>query len=302
MHNPPIGLIGIGLLGSALAERMLAAGMTLVGYDRDPAACQRLLRLGGEAMDTAGQVASRCRTLVLCLPDSSVVRSVVESLGESLTADVLLIDATTGDPDETAALAQRLAGRGIGYVDATIAGSSDQARRGEAVILSGGEAETITRARPVLDTWSSKLFHVGPPGSGARMKLVVNLVLGLNRAVLAEGLSLARTCGIDPAAALEVLKATPAYSTAMDAKGPKMISGDFTPVARLAQHLKDVRLIRELALRHRAATPLSDIHEELLARGVELGLGDADNSAIIRVFAWIADSRHQADSPHQADL
>ena len=116
------------------------------------------------------------------------------------------------------------------------------------------------------------------------MKLVVNLVLGLNRAVLAEGLALAQSCGIDPAAALEVLKTTPAYSQAMDTKGPQMVRGDFAPVARLAQHLKDVRLIRELAQRHAARIPLSDLHEELLNRAVELGLGEADNSAIIRVF------------------
>jgi 3-hydroxyisobutyrate dehydrogenase-like beta-hydroxyacid dehydrogenase len=117
------------------------------------------------------------------------------------------------------------------------------------------------------------------------MKLVVNLVLGLNRAVLAEGLSLAAACGIDLAGALAVLQATPARSNIMEAKGPKMVSGDFSPVARLAQHLKDVRLIRALAERHGAATPLSDVHEDLLQRAVELGLGEADNSAIIRVFS-----------------
>ena len=116
------------------------------------------------------------------------------------------------------------------------------------------------------------------------MKLIVNLALGLNRAVLAEALALAQACGFDLAATLEVLKATPAYSAAMDTKGPKMISGDFTPVARLAQHAKDVRLIRELAQRQGAITPLSDVHEELLQRAVELGLGDADNSAILRAF------------------
>jgi 3-hydroxyisobutyrate dehydrogenase-like beta-hydroxyacid dehydrogenase len=296
MDNTPIGLIGVGLLGSALGERMLGAGMALVGYDRDPAASERLQRLGGEAAGAASEVANRCPTIVLCLPESSVVQAVVELLGEYLSVGALVVDATTGDPDETAALALHLAGRGIGYVDATIAGSSDQARRGEAVILIGGTADDIARARPILDSWSTKQFHVGPPGSGARMKLVVNLVLGLNRAVLAEGLSLARACGLDLAAALEVLKATPAKSAAMDTKGQKMISGDFAPVARLAQHLKDVRLIRGLARRHGAATPLSDVHEELLARGVELGLGDADNSAIIRVFAPQAESLPPADS------
>jgi 3-hydroxyisobutyrate dehydrogenase-like beta-hydroxyacid dehydrogenase len=116
------------------------------------------------------------------------------------------------------------------------------------------------------------------------MKLVVNMVLGLNRAVLAEGLAMAERCGIAPAAALDMLKATPAYSAAMDTKGPKMVARDFSPQARLSQHFKDVRLIRELASRVGAATPLSVVHEELLARAVALGLGDADNSAIIEVF------------------
>src|SRR5262249_50882321 len=115
-------------------------------------------------------------------------------------------------------------------------------------------------------------------------KLVVNLVLGLNRAVLAEGLSLAQACRIDPTRALEVLKATPAYSTVMDTKGTKMIARDFAPQARLAQHLKDVRLIRELARRHAASTPLSDVHEALLQFTVELGYGEADNSAVIEAF------------------
>lgn len=284
MPEPPIGLIGVGLLGSALAERMLAGGLPVHGYDTNADALALLRERGGTCAAKAAEVAGQCQAIVLCLPDSSVVAKIIDELAEVLRTGALVIDATTGDPDETAALAKRLAERGIGYVDATVAGSSEQARRGEATLIIGGEALNVHRAEPVLQTWSSKRFHVGPPGSGARLKLVVNLVLGLNRAVLAEGLSLAKACGIDPAAALDVLKATPAYSAAMDLKGPKMVSGDFTPVARLTQHLKDVRLIRALAQRHAAATPLSDVHEELLQRAVELGFGDADNSAIIRAF------------------
>jgi len=227
---------------------------------------------------------------VLCLPDSRVVADVIADLGSRLSAGKLVIDATTGDPDDTIAIAERLSARGVGYVDATIAGSSDQARHGAAVVIVGGHDGDVLRARPILNTWSTQQFHVGPPGSGAKMKLIVNLALGLNRAVLAEALALAQACGFDLTAALEVMKATPAYSAAMDTKGPKMVSGDFTPVARLAQHWKDVRLIREMAQRHAALTPLTDVHEELLKRAVELGLGDADNSAIIRAFLPAAPS------------
>ncbi len=280
MPHSAIGLIGVGLLGTALAERMLAVGHKLLAFDLDP---QRLARLS--AANSPAAVAAACQTIVLCLPDSSVVRTVVEQMGDSLTAGSLLIDATTGDPEDTVQLAQQLRQRGISYVDATIAGSSEQVRRGEAVVLIGGEPADVERATPVLSSWSERRFHLGPPGSGARMKLVVNLVLGLNRAVLAEGLALAEACGMDLAAALQVLKATPAYSAAMDTKGPKMVTRDFVPQARLSQHLKDVRLICELARRLGASVPLSEIHERLLGEAVAMGLGDADNSAVFGVYS-----------------
>jgi 3-hydroxyisobutyrate dehydrogenase-like beta-hydroxyacid dehydrogenase len=284
MSNSPIGLIGVGLLGSALAERMLAAGLAVCGYDREPSCGERLRSLGGRFATGAADVVAECSQIVLCLPDSQVVASLVDEHVDRLTAEKLVIDATTGDPDATQALAEQLADRDVGYIDATIAGSSEQARRGEAVVIIGGDDNHVLSAEPVLASWSDRRFHVGKAGSGARLKLVVNLVLGLNRAVLAEGLSLANACGVDPAAALAVLKATPAYSTVMDTKGQKMIDREFTPQARLAQHLKDVRLIRDLARRHNARTPLSEIHETLLQSAVELGYAESDNSAIIEAF------------------
>jgi len=152
------------------------------------------------------------------------------------------------------------------------------------VAIIGGSSEHVKLAMSILAAWTGRRFHVGPAGSGARLKLVVNLVLGLNRAVLAEGLSLAKACGIDQASALEVLKETPAYSSVMDTKGQKMIDREFSPQARLAQHLKDVRLIRELAARYGATAPLSELHEAILQKAVDLGHGEADNSAVIAAF------------------
>jgi len=295
--TPQIGLIGIGLLGTALAERMLAAGLRVRGYDCDSTRLSLLHELGGNSASDATGVAASCQTIVLCLPDSRVVASVIDEFVGAIGQDTLLIDSTTGDPDETAKLAAALRQRGVGYVDATIAGSREQVRRGEAVVLIGGEAADVARAQPVLSAWSDQQFHLGPSGSGARMKLVVNLVLGLNRAVLAEGLALAEACDIDAALALQVLKTTPAYSTAMDTKGPKMVARDFSPQARLSQHLKDVRLIRELARRHGASVPLSEIHERLLEQAVAMGLGDADNSAVLGVYSAAADRDFLAGSP-----
>jgi 3-hydroxyisobutyrate dehydrogenase-like beta-hydroxyacid dehydrogenase len=264
---------------------MLAHGLAVHGFDLDAERLTQLKELGGQPHTRAAGVAVECETIVLCLPDSAVVASVIDELGAAIGHQSLLIDTTTGDPEKTVQLAARLHQRGVAYVDATIAGSSEQARRGEAVILIGGEASAVQRATPVLESWSQRRFHLGPAGSGARMKLVVNLVLGLNRAVLAEGLALAEACGMDLAVALDVLKATPAYSAAMDTKGTKMIIRDFSPQARLGQHLKDVRLIRELARRQGASVPLTQSHERLLEQAVAMGLGDADNSAVFEIYS-----------------
>jgi 3-hydroxyisobutyrate dehydrogenase-like beta-hydroxyacid dehydrogenase len=284
MNDSPIGLIGVGLLGTALAERMLTARLRVVGYDSRPERGEHLRSLGGDFAARAADVAAGCASIVLCLPDSQTVASVIDEVGQVLSPGKLIVDATTGDPAQTEALASRLAARGVGYVDAAIAGSSEQVRRGEAVGIIGGSSEHVKLAERILATWTDRRFHVGPLASGSRLKLVVNLVLGLNRAALAEALSLAKACGIDQAAALDVLKATPAYSSVMDTKGPKMIAREFSPQARLAQHLKDVRLIRDLATRNGASTPLSELHEAILQKAVDLGYGDSDNSAVIEAF------------------
>ena len=293
-----VGLIGVGLLGTALAERMIARSIRIDGFDPNAPRLKVLLDLGGRPCSSAESVAASCAIIVFCLPDSSVVAAVIDEIRGAIGPGTLLIDATTGDPEATVALAKRLRRQGVGYVDATIAGSSEQVRRGEGVVLIGGEAADVERAEPVLATWADRRFHLGPSGAGARMKLVVNLVLGLNRAALAEGLALAEAADIPAAEALMVLQATAAYSRIMDSKGPKMAARDYAPQARLAQHLKDVQLIRALAQRHGASTPLSDIHEQLLAEAVALGLGDADNSAVFGVYsARAARSSNAAGAP-----
>ena len=279
-----IGLIGVGLLGSALAERLLKAGFIVQGFDTDGEQLQALAASGGHAAPDAAAVARTCRRILLSLPHSGIVRSVVEELGEDLRAGALIIDTTTGAPDETVALARQLAERGIGYIDATVGGSSVQARDGHALMMVGGAPEHLEDARDILDTISSNIVLTGGSGSGARMKLVFNLVLGLNRAVLAEGLAFAQASGLDPRASLEVLRGGVAASAVMDFKGEKMLTRDFRPQARLAQHLKDVDLILQTAQSSGTELPLSTLHRTLLSKLADQGYGDEDNSAIIRAY------------------
>jgi len=174
--------------------------------------------------------------------------------------------------------------KGVAYVEATVAGSSSQVRSGDACLFVGGDGPAVRRVEEILDAIASRRFHLGPVGSASRFKLVHNLVLGLNRAVLAEGLSFAAALGFEPVRVLEILEQTPAASAVMASKGGKMASGDHEPQARLSQHLKDVRLIIAAAEREGLQTPLSRAHERLLERAEALGFGDADNSAVIEAY------------------
>jgi 3-hydroxyisobutyrate dehydrogenase-like beta-hydroxyacid dehydrogenase len=279
-----VGLIGIGLLGTALAARLAKAGFHVTGYDPDPGAAERLCALGGESLSSAVEVAGCCETLVWSLPGPLQVRETAALLEPVLPPDTFILDTTTGDPRDVEAHARRFAARGVSYLDCEIGGSSRQTAAGEAIVICGGDEAAFERCRPILDAISAKVFHTGAPGTGTRMKLALNIAIGLHRAVLAEALSFAEANGVDPARALEILKAGPAYSRAMDVKGQKMISRDFTPEARLAQHLKDVRIILETGRSKNARLPLSALHERLLEEAVERGMASWDNSAVIEIF------------------
>lgn len=285
MAGERIGLIGLGLLGTALAERFLRAGFVVVGFDVAEERRQALVAHGGESVAAVGTVFASCARVVLSLPTTSVVESVLQAANDQLRPGLLILDTTTGEPEATAALGARLVRDDVHYLDTTVAGSSEQVRNGEALVLVGGEAAACALCRDVLEAFAREWFHLGPWGSGARMKLVVNLVLGLNRAVLAEGLAYARASGLDPGEALRILQLSPAASTVMRTKGPKMLAQDYQPQARLSQHLKDVRLILAAAARVGAHVPLSRLHERLLSQAEAAGCGDLDNAAIFKAYA-----------------
>jgi 3-hydroxyisobutyrate dehydrogenase-like beta-hydroxyacid dehydrogenase len=281
---PTVGLIGVGLLGSAIAERLLSAGYQVVGFDVAQQRRAALQQLGGEVAASTSAVVERCNVIILSLPDSKFVGKVIESATEFLRAGVAIIDTSTGDPEHVVKIAALLGSRSVEYLDATVLGSSEQTRVGEAIVMVGASEKAFECYHETIRSFAREVFHVGPPGNGSRMKLVVNLVLGLNRAALAEGLALARLLQLDDAMALAVLRAGAAYSKIMDTKGDKMLSDEFAPQARLSQHLKDVRLMLAAAARTGGTLPLSDAHRQLLEKAEAAGCGELDNSAIIKAY------------------
>lgn len=279
-----IGLIGAGLMGTALAERLLAAGFRVIAWDRDAARVAALAALGAEAATDAAAVGSRCARVILSLPDSVVVAKVLAEMEGTWREGSIVVDTSTGEPAQAVRFSAALAPGGVAYLDATFSGSSEQLRRGEALCMAGGDAEAFSRCQDLWAAFGGHTIHAGASGDGSRLKLVTNLVLGLNRAALAEGLALADAIGLDPKRTLEVLQASAAYSRIMDTKGEKMITGDFAPVARLSQHLKDVRLMLRAAADTDLKLPLSETHRRLLEQAEAEGWGDLDNSAIIKVL------------------
>jgi len=281
MSTAPIGLIGAGLLGQSLAHCLMQSDKKVIGFDIDEQQCRKLSEQGAQVASSAAEVCQQARIIFLSLPDSKIVAEVVEQMRSELESGDIIIDTTTGNPRDTRNICQSLAEAGVAYLDATIVGSSVQVRSREVLMLIGGEATVVARCQPLLKMISNHALHLGASSAGATMKLIVNLVLGLNRAVLAEGLALGESCGLEAGEVLSVLRQSPAYSGVMDTKGSKMIQQEFTPQARLAQHLKDVQLILDLGEEHSQPLALSQVHRSLLEYAVELGYAEADNSAVI---------------------
>jgi len=280
-----IGLVGLGLVGTAMAERLLAEQFNVVGFDIDSTKCEHLEQLDAKAVSNPAQVAEQADRVVLSLPDTDVVLQVVEGPGGILEAKTLpryIIDTTTGEPEETAALGQRLAKRGIHFLDAPFSGSSRQLRDKEIVFMVGGNNKAFEKCKDIFDALGEKIFYVGESGSGSKAKLAGNLILGLNRLTLAEGLVFASKLSLDTRGFLELLKVTPAYSAAMDVKGKKMLDGDFATEGRLRQHHKDVSIILKYAEKAGQELPLSRVHLDVLEKAIAAGDGDLDNSAVIR--------------------
>jgi 3-hydroxyisobutyrate dehydrogenase-like beta-hydroxyacid dehydrogenase len=267
-------------MGEVLSGRLTAAGFAVVGHDIDPAKNARLGTRGGKSagpMDVA-----RCKTVVLSVFNTDQVEEVVEKVllphaGEG----TIVLCTSTCDPDRIEVLGKRLAGTKLRFLDTPVSGSSEQVRQGDGVGLIGGDPATAEAAKPVLDALFPRRFHIGKAGDGGRAKLAVNLILGLNRMALAEGLAFAERMGLDSKKFLDVAKGSASQSQVMETKGPKMVARDFSPQGYVSQHLKDVHLILDLAKARGQELPALQVHRDVLEACVRAGEAEKDNSIVV---------------------
>ncbi|MBU2054908.1 MAG: NAD(P)-dependent oxidoreductase [Proteobacteria bacterium] len=290
-----IGFVGLGLMGSGMVKNLLSAGFPVIGYDMDESKMDALVGEGFQKADSPEGIPSLAETIILSLPNSHVVNGVIEGslkLFETGRKGLILIDTTTADPVLSEEMAARLKERGIEMLDAAISGTSKMCAERKVTLLVGGSEEACKGCAPVFSALGKRTFHMGKNGAGAVAKLVVNLVLGLNRMVLAEGLCLAKKAGMDPHRTLAVLKESAAYSSAMDQKGLKMVEKEFLPAeGKLAFHLKDVRLMLDLGHRVNAPLLLSALHAQALRSEVAKGRGEWDNADIISFYEDLANAQ-----------
>jgi 3-hydroxyisobutyrate dehydrogenase-like beta-hydroxyacid dehydrogenase len=275
----PVGRVGVGLMGEVYAARLIAAGFGVMGFDVDPARTRRLTEIGGRTGSLA-DIARHCDPVVVAVFSTDQVEEVVEHALAPAAPGKMVICTSTCDPDRIAALGARVA-KAVRFLEAPASGTSVQVRQGDGVGLIGGDIETAQAAAAVLDALFPKRFHIGKIGDGGRAKLAINLILGLNRLALAEGLVFISRLGLDATAFLAVARASAAASQVMDTKGPKMVARDFAPEGRVRQTLKDVHLMMDQAHKFGQELPLLKVHAAVLEACVRHGESESDNSIVI---------------------
>jgi len=291
MRKKRVGFVGLGLMGNGMAKNLLSSGFPVIGYDIDEDRVNDMVKAGGKKASPE-EIPGQADIMITSLPDSYVVNDVVESslkLFETGRKGLVLIDTTTADPMMSEELANRLREMGMEMLDATISGTSKMCAAKDVTIMVGGREDIFRECKDIFATIGKEIFYMGKNGSGALTKLIVNLVLGLNRMVLAEGLSLTKKLGVDQRRILEVLKKSAAYCKAMDMKGSMMIDKNFLPPeGKLAFHLKDVQLILGLGRKLNFPLILSSLHAQALASEVAKGRGEWDVADIISFYEDLA--------------
>ena len=286
-----IGVVGLGLMGSAIVQRLLAASFEVTGYDVDADKRARLAQSNAAPADSLAALSEQCTTIMLAVFNTDQVEAVIEgsdgllSLRGPAKSRPAFICTSTCDPERIAQLAARIESR-ADYIEMPVSGTSAQLAAGEGVGLVGGTRSAVEAATPVLQAICPNRHYLGAVGNGGKAKLAINLVLGLNRGAIAEGLVFAEKMGLEPVAFLKVLRNSAAYSQVMDTKGPLMARREFlNPVSRVDQSHKDFSLMLDYSAALGQLLPFAQVYAELLHDCIEQGEAQWDNAAILAAIA-----------------
>jgi len=284
-----VGVVGLGLLGHAVASRLRAAeaaAWDVLGYDVVPDRITALIRLGGRA---AASVAEAADADVVCviLPSLASVEEVIlgpDGLVARGRPGQTIVQMSTISPTLTRRLAREVHARGRHFLDCPVSGTSAMVAGGHGVIFVGGERAVFDRWQPLLHAVLPRPVYVGEPGQAMVLKLVANLLVGLHSAAAAEALTMARRAGLDLALVLDVLGSGAAGSRMLEVRGPLIVEGEFPAQMKLELFMKDLHLIQEAARELGAPVPLTDVAERLYAAMNAAGHGGEDLAVVAKAL------------------
>jgi 2-hydroxymethylglutarate dehydrogenase len=286
-----ISVIGLGEMGTAIAGFLLKAGYDVKGYDTREKQMSSVVPLGLKPASSPKDAAAGVDMILLSLPNWDIVQEVVEGKDGVLEAahqGQIIIDCTTVPPHRTKMMAEKLAGKGIHWMDAPISGAATQAREGNMVFMAGGEKEVFDLVKPVLDKVGKKTVYAGKHGDAAMLKLTVNLVLFLNQASAVEGLTLGLKAGLDPDVLYDVLVSGAAGSDLIKTRGKDMLTGNFNPKGALWIGVKDLGLALEAAKAVGVVCPMAGLYQQMLLSAHHRGWDDQDATVVMRIYEELA--------------
>jgi 3-hydroxyisobutyrate dehydrogenase-like beta-hydroxyacid dehydrogenase len=286
-----VGIVGVGLLGSAVAGVLLKAGREVVGHDIVPTQVAWLVAQGGKAANSPADVARQTDVVFTILPTLASVEAAIAGPGgvlEGAGAETIILQMSTISPALAIQMEDVARGRGVAFLDTPVSGTSNMVARRDCVVTVGGDRQAYERCAPVLEAMAKQVFHVGSCGMGSYVKVVTNLIMGLNSVVLAEGLMLARKAGLNPAQIVEILRHGAAASKMLEVRGPLMVEGRFDPLMKIDLFLKDIRLMLEAGQELHVPLPLTGVMQQLYTAAMARGQAKEDLSAVLRLYEALA--------------
>ncbi|NIH81979.1 NAD(P)-dependent oxidoreductase [Amycolatopsis viridis] len=287
------GFLGLGVMGTPMALNLARAGTPLVVWNRTPAKAAVLAAAGAEVADSAAEVCGRVDVVFLMLADGAAVDAVLGRGTNEFAANVagrIVVHMGTTSPEYSRALGADVSAAGGRYVEAPVSGSRKPAEAGQLVAMLAGEPSAVAAVRPLLRPMCHQVVECGPAPGALLMKLAVNLYLITMVTGLAEAVHFAERQGLDLARFVEVLDAGPMASSVSRIKAAKLLAGDFTVQASIADVLKNNQLIAEAARSARLASPLLDVCHALYGETLDLGHGAEDMAAVVRAIEQRTDA------------
>jgi 3-hydroxyisobutyrate dehydrogenase-like beta-hydroxyacid dehydrogenase len=278
-----LGFVGIGYMGRPIARRLLESGFKLTAYDRDRSKTEELVRYAGTVAESVADLTSNCNVILSCLPsDEAVLDTYGGSNGVFANAlgGSLVIDLSTVYPETSQQLSRFGLERGVEVLDVTISGSTPAAENGLLTLFGGGDKKYFDAAESIFRVIAKKYFYLGPSGSGATMKLVVNSLLGIGMQAIAEAVALGEKAGLDRNRLLDVLSQTAVVAPAHVGKLQRAMTSDYSPQFPIRLMNKDFVLIFNLAASLGVRMPAAEVAFEINARQSDEG-AEQDFSAVI---------------------